>query len=180
MTIELRGRPGSKTLLTSDDTKFGLVTQAPEQAMHHTLAGLEDSNGNTLFGTHFMLTTHFTSSNPTGGDTTLTKTLCNSDAPYKMRVLSVKVTMLDEANGRLREAGNSCSVSVKAGSGSIASGDISDMRQLEERMLNMGRTGGEVVATDGSLSVNVDLRLGETGVTDTLSLLVELTCIRVI
>lgn len=179
MSIELRGRQGSKTVLSSEDAKFGIVTQDPGQAMLHTLGGLESRTNGTLFGTHFILASHFTSSNPSGGSTTLTNTLCSSDSPYKMRVLSVKVTMLNEANGRLDEAGNSCSVTVMAGSTSVASGSISDMKQLEDRMLELSRTGGEVISASSSLTVNVNLRLGETGATDTFSIIVELTCIRV-
>jgi hypothetical protein len=156
------------------------MTQVPEGAVQHSPDGLENANANTAFGAPFTLACYFTTSNPSAGSTTLSKALCSSDAPYKFRVLRARVTMLDEANGMLREGMNSLRVHVKTASDSVCAGDVSDMLQLEERLLEMSRTGGEEVAASGSLTVACDVRLGESGATDTLSLLVELTCIRVI
>lgn len=180
MAVELIGKTGAKTILTSHDYKFGVLTQDPIYGMNHSPGGLTNSNGNTAFNTPFTLAAYFTTGNPTAGDTTLTSTLASGDLPYKLRVMKVKVTMIDEANGRLREAANSCSVVVLSGSASVGALDVSDMRQLEERSMPLSRSGGEVVAEDGSLSVKANVRLGETGVTDTLTLLVELTCMRVV
>lgn len=180
MSLKVVGQSGGPTELRADDDKFGVMTQVPEGAVHHSPGGLTNASGNTNFGTPFSLACYFTTSNPSAGDVELTNTLCNSDAPYKLRVLRATVTMVDEANGRLREAANSCSVAVLAGSDSVAAGDVSNLRQLEAQNLKLSRTGGEVVSSSGSLSVRVALRMGETGVTDTLSLLVELTCVRVI
>ncbi len=180
MSLVILGQSAGPTQLSANDDQFGLMTQVPDGAVQHSPDGLTGGNANTAFGAPFMLACYFTTSNPTSGSTTLSKALCSSNAPYKFRVLRARVTMLDEANGRLREGMNSLRVKVTSGSASVCAGDISDMRQLEEKLLELSRSGGEEVAADGSLTVSCDVRLGETGATDTLSLLIELTCIRVL
>lgn len=180
MSLVILGQSGGPTKLSANDDQFGLMTQDPTGAVKHSDDGLTAANAGTAYGQPFTLVVHLTTSNPEGGDTTLSKALTSSDAPYKFRVLRVKVTMLDEANGRLREAANSCHIAVLAGNDSVAAGDVSDLKQLDERSLSLSRTGGEVIAASGSLSVTARVRLGETGTTDTLSLLVELSCIRVV
>lgn len=180
MSLVILGQSAGPTQLSANDDQFGLMTQVPDGAVQHSPDGLTGSNANTAFGVPFTLACYFTTSNPSGGTITLSKALCSSDAPYKFRVLRARVTMLDEANGRLREGMNSLRVHVKAGSTSVCGADVSDMLQLEERSLPLNRSGGEEVAAGGSLTVACDVRLGETGDTDTLSLLVELTCMRVI
>ena len=181
MSLIIHGQSGGQTVLSADDDKFGVMTQVPENAVSHSQGGLTASNGSTGFGTPFTLATYHTTTNPTAGDTTLTTTLASADAPYKMRILGAKVTMLNEANGMLRKAANSCSVQVLGLTDSIAALDVSDMKQSEQKAMVLSRTGGEVItASSGSLSVVSKVRLGETGTTDTLSMLIELTCLRVI
>lgn len=179
MSLAMIGRPGATTELSANDEVFGMMTQNPDKGVLHSPGGLTDANSNTAFAMPFTLATYFTTGNPTAGSTTLTRALSNANAPYKFRVLKARVTMVDEANGLLREAANSCHVRVTQASDSVAAGDISGMRQLEEKSLGLSRTGGEVVAANGSLTVSADVRMGETGSTDTLTFLVELTCIRV-
>ena len=165
------GRTGVKVNLIADGV-MGVVTQDPE-SMLHSIAGLEAADANTAFGQTFPLVAHFTAT----GTGTSTATFFNADAPWKFRVLSCKVEMLDEANGRLRDGGiNHLTVSVPG----VVGADVSDLRQLESRDLPLSRSGSEVVAANGSLSVVADVRLGDTGSTDTLKVLVELTCLRVI
>ncbi len=180
MSLTITGQSAGKTALSANDDVIGLLTQDPTESVWHSPAGLTGANGNTAFGHPFTLAVYFTSSNPSGGELSLSSILANADLPYNVRVLKAKVTMLDEANGMLREGLNSCRVAVLSGSDSVAAGDVSDLRQLEERNLEMSRTGGEAISKDGSLSVSVSGYLGETGATDTLSLLVELTLVRVI
>jgi len=180
MSLVVLGQSAGPTQLSANDDVFGLMTQVPEGAVKHSPGGLTGATGNTAFGAPFTLLTYFTTSAPSGGAETLTKALANADCPYKLRVLKARVTMIDEANGRLREAANSCSVSIDNGDYAMGAVDISDMRQLEERNVVLNRIGNEEVDTDNSLQVQVHLRLGETGVTDTLTLLVELVCMRVI
>jgi hypothetical protein len=171
MALVERGRTGV-TVTLAPDAVTGVVTQDPE-SMLHSIAGLTNADGNTAFGQTFTLGTYFTAT----GTGTTTTSLFSSNAPFKFRVLSCKVTMLDEANGRLRDGGaNHLTVSVPG----VVGADVSDLRQLESRDLPLSRSGSEVVSEDGSLSVVADVRLGDTGVTDTLAVLVELTCLRVI
>lgn len=176
MSLVILGQSAGPTRLSANDDVLGLMTQDPEGAVMHSPDGLSNANENTAFGTSFTLACYFTTSNPSGGDDTLSIQLANANMPYKVRVLKAKVTMMDEANGRLRGGANSCSVSLPG----IGSVDVSDMRQLEERDVPLAHTGNEVIAEDGSLQVDANVRLGETGATDTLTLLVELTCMRVI
>lgn len=181
MSVKITGQSGGPTVLSANDDRFGLMTQEPEGAVFHSSEGLEGSNGSTAFGSTFTLACHFTTGGPSGGDLISTVTLCNANAPYKFRILKVRATMLDEGNGRLREAANSCHIAVLGLNDSVASGDISNLRQTESQDLELSRTGGEVITgTTGSLSVVAKIRMGETGVTDTLKILVELACLRVI
>jgi hypothetical protein len=178
--LTILGQTGGPTQLTANDDTFGIMTQVPDGAVMHSEAGLTAADANTAFGVPFTLMCHFTTGNPEGGSTTLSTTLCDANAPYKFRVLRCRASMLDDANGMLREAANSAVVKITAGEGAIGAGDVSDLRQLDERLIPIARTGDEVVDEDGTLTVECDVRLGETGSTDTLSMLVELTCIRVI
>jgi len=180
MTLSVTGNSAGPTTLSAADDVLGLMTQKPEDSVWHSIAGLTAADGNTAFGVPFNVMAYFTMSNPSGGVISDSVTIVDAEMPYKVRVLKGKVTMLDEANGMLREAMNSCQVAVLTDDDSVASLDVSDMRQLEEKGMAMSRTGGEVIDTDGSLSVAVSGHLGETGVTDTLSFLVELTLVRVI
>lgn len=169
--LDERGRSGVQVRLYADGA-LGITTQDPE-SMLHSVGGLTNADGNTAFGHTFKINAYFTSS-ATG---TTTASIFSSDAPFKFRVLGCRVTMLDEANGRLRDGGiNHLTISVPG----IVAGDVSDLRQRESRELTLSRSGSEEVAADGSLSIVADVRLGSTGSTDTLSVLVELTCLRVI
>lgn len=165
------GRSGVQVNLTADGV-LGVVTQDPE-SMLHSPGGLEDADTNTAFGQTFTVGAHFTATS-TGSSTA---SVFSSDAPFKFRVLECKVTMLDEANGALREGGsNHLTIAVPG----VVGADVSDMKQLESRNLPLSRSGSEVVAVNGSLSIVADVRLGATGSTDTLKVLVDLTCLRVI
>lgn len=171
MSLNEQGRTGVKVNLTADGV-MGIVSQDPE-SMLHSPGGLEDANGNTAFGQKFTVQAHFTATT-TG---TTTANIFSSDAPFKFRVAKCMVTMLDEANGRLRDGGaSSLAISLPG----IVGEDVSDMRQLESRELALSRSGSEVVSADGSLSVVAKLRMPNTGVTDTLKVLVTLDCMRVV
>lgn len=171
MSLHEAGRTGVKVNLTADGV-LGIVTQDPE-SMLHSPGGLESADGNTAFGQTFTVDVHFTAT----GTGVTTASVFDSDAPFKLRVLKCKVTMLDEANGRLRDGGvNHLTISIPG----IVSGDVSGLRQRESCMLALSRSGSEEVSANGSLSVVADVRLGDSGTTDTLTVLVELTCLRVI
>lgn len=180
MSLVILGQSAGPTSLSANDDQFGLMTQDPTGAVKHNEAGLTNENASTAFGAPFTLACYFTTSNPTAGRTTLSKALCSSDCPYKLRVLRAKATLLDDADALLNEGLNSLTVKVVQAADSVCSADLSDMAQSEERDIPLGRTGGEVIAADGSLTVSCDVVLGETGATNTLTLLVELTCMRVL
>lgn len=171
MALTEEGRTGVRVTLTADGV-MGVVTQDPE-SMLHSPGGLENANGNTAFGQEFTVSAYFTAT-ATG---TTTASIFSADAPFKLRVIKCAVTMLDEANGRLRDGGiNHLTISVPG----ILGGDVSDLRQRESRELALSRSGAEEVSANGSLSIVADVRLGNSGSTDTLKVLVELTCLRVV
>jgi len=180
MSLVILGQSAGPTKLSANDDVFGLMTQVPEGAVRHSPDGLANADSNTAYGVPFTLVSYFSGSSPTGGFSNPTVALCSADAPYKFRVLKARVTMIDDANGRLRDGMNSLNVYVTQAGNSVASGDMTDLRQLEDRDLEMSRTGGEVVNLSGTLTVGAKIRLGETGSTDTLTFQVELTCLRVI
>lgn len=176
MGLKVIGQEGGPTELSANDDKFGLLTQVPENAVFHSPDGLSNADGNTAFGTPFKLVDYFEQT--TDGTTTVTH--CSSDAPYKFRVLLCKVTMVDDANGVARSANGRLSLSVKSGDNVAFAAQLKDMVQGEERNLRGNTTPGNVVASGGSLSVTLQSRIPLTNDTNTMKMLVELTCIRVI
>lgn len=176
MSLKIIGQEGGPTELSANDDSFGLLTQVPENAVYHSPDGLSNADGNTAFGTPYKLVDYFEQT--TDGTTTVTH--CNSDAPYKFRILACHVTMMDDANGVARSANGRLSLSVKSGDNVAFAAQLKDMAMGEERNLPGNTTTGNVVAEGGSLSVSLQSRLPLTNETNTMKMLVELTCIRVI
>ncbi len=174
MSLNETGRTGVKVNLTADGV-FGVVTQDPE-SMLNSPGGLTNADGNTAFGQAFTLAAYFTAT----ADDSQTVSFCSSDAPFKFRVLKCEATLFDDANGVVRSANGRMSVSVLAGSAAVASAQLKDMVTNETRRVPLNTTGNEVVSANGSLSVKTVSRVPLTNDTNTMKLLVELTCLRVI
>ncbi len=176
MSLVILGQSGGPTQLSAHDDQFGLMTQVPSGAVMHSPAGLTAADGNTAFGHPFKLVAYFEQTT----DGTTTVSLCSSDAPYKFRVLSCRATLVDEGNGVARSANGRLSLTVKSGNNVAFAAQLKNMVQGEERSLPGNTTTGNVVAESGSLAVALKSRLPLTNDTNTIKMLVEMTCIRVI
>jgi hypothetical protein len=174
MGLKEVGRTGVQVNLGADGVT-GIVTQDPE-SMLHSIGGLTNADGNTAWGLAFTIVGYFTATT----DDSQTITVFDSDAPFKFRVLKCGCTLVDDANGVIRGPNGQLSLSVLAGSAVVCASQLKDMGMSEVRNVLLNTTGGEVVSADGSLSVKVVSRVPLTNDTNTMKLLVELTCMRVI
>lgn len=173
MSLNEEGRTGVKVNLTADGV-FGVVTQDPE-SMLSSPGGLTNADGNTGYGVPFQLSarcSHTTS-------TTTIVNLASSDLPFKMRVLSAEVQCLDDGKGASSGGQNGCVVGVsQGGSASIGSVDCGGMRTGERRAVELGFSGNELIASNGSLRVVFKSRLGLHDKAFTYELVCTLNCVR--
>ena len=175
MGLKEVGRTGVQVNLSADGV-FGVVTQDPE-SMLHSMSGLEYASGNSGYGQEFTLTARV-SQTASGTSTT---TFAASNSPFKFRVIDGEVECLQDALGRARLGSGRASVNVMAGStGTVASINVTEMRQGEVKPLKVNTLGNEVVDVDGSLSVAAVSVLPEISTGTTWELLVKLRCLRVI
>ena len=175
MALVERGRTGV-TITLAPDSVTGVVTQDPE-SMLHSIAGIEDADGNTAYGIPFELMCRIAQT--ASGTTTVSHFA--SDVPYKFRVLGGDVECLQDAHRRTENGTGRASVNVMAGStNTIASVNVTGMRQGDVKRVQINTLGNEEVAADGSLSVAAVSVLPEIATTTTWELLVKLHCLRVI
>jgi hypothetical protein len=153
------------------------MTQVPNKGIRHSDDGLINADGNSAYGTQFTLVGYFVQT--ASGTTTVT--FCTADAPYKFRVLNGEVECMEDARGRTELGNGRSSVNVMAGStNTVASLNVTGLRQGEKRSLKVNTLGNEVVAVDGSLSAAVVSVLPEVATSSNWKLLVKLHCLRVI
>lgn len=176
MALVERGRTGVTTTLAADGVT-GVVTQDPE-SMLHSGDGLDNADGNSGYGLKFTLSSYLTKA-ATG---TATTTLCTSDAPFKFRVLGVKVQVLDDARGRTRRGNGDATVVVSKGSAgaAVAWSRFRELKTMESKVVPLSTEGNEVVAANESLLVSWSVTLPDLNVATTYAALVELECLRVI
>lgn len=175
MSLKETGRTGAKVELTGDGT-LGLVTQNPDSVLHSS-GGLERADGNTGYGQPFSLATRFAQT----ADGTTTANLCDSDVPFKFRVLSGQVQCVDEANRRTEKGcGRSSLVISQGASDVLAVLPCTGMQVGEVRKVRLNTLGNEIVPTDGSLRVALKTVLPAQAKSSTWELVVTLDCIRVV
>lgn len=174
--LTILGQSGGPTELSAADT-LGVMTQVPEKGIRHSSSGLTNADGNTAYGAMFTLVGYFVQ---TASGTT-TAIFFNANAPYKFRVLNGEVECLEDARGRTELGSGRSSVNVMAGStNTIASLNVTGLKQGEKMSLKVNTLGNEIVAEDGSLSMAVVSVLPEVATSSNWKLLVKLHCLRVI
>ncbi len=171
-----RGRAGATTEVTADN-KTGLVTQRPATGVLHSPGGLLDASGNVAYGQKFKLLCRLTAT----GTGSTTWTPLGDSSPFKVRLLKVSASMLQDGHGRMREPGPfHLTFAVASATDSLASLDATKMARGERREFTMSGTGGETLASASALTLTADLRLLDSGATDTVEVIVELAFLRVI
>lgn len=178
MSLVILGQSGGPTSLSANDDQFGLMTQVPTGAVKHSPGGLTNADGNTAYGAPFKLVAYL-SKTATG---TTSVDLCSSDCPYKLRVLKVKVRVLDDAKGRARKAHGAVSVVVRKGTTGtpIASAHFGELRSNQEKDVPVSTEGSDVVAVNASLQVYFDAVLPTQKASTTYTAVCEVECVRVI
>lgn len=183
MSLSERGRTGSDVQLFADGV-LGITTQNPE-SMLHSMAGLTAANGNTAFGVPFSLLFHFTHSTTPAVQTT-TATIFSADAPFKFRVLSVKVRcVMGSARdfvpgyGRIRVAlededgsGNWTTILPWSDVGGMEAGDVKEFGVLHQATA--------IVSSDEGLRCRFESKADSVGENPTAAFVVEAQCLRVI
>lgn len=179
MSLVILGQSGGPTQLSADDNAFGLMTQLPDGAVRHTVGGLTSVDGGTAFGVPFKLVAYL-SKTATG---TTSVNLCSANCPYKLRVLKVKVRVVDDAKGRARTPFGSVSVVVRQGTtgAPIAAVNFTELRSNEEKEVPAAPAADSaIVAADGSLQVYFNAVLPVQKASTTYTAVCELECVRVL
>ena len=176
MSLNEQGRTGVKVNLTADGV-FGIVTQDAE-SMLSSPGGLDNADGNSGFGHKFTLSSYLTKT----ASGTASTTLCSSDAPFKFRVLSVTLQVLDDARGRARRGNGDATVVLRKGSAGagVAWGRFRHLKTMERMDVPLSTEGNEVVAADESLLVSWSATLPDLDKSTTFVALVEIECMRVV
>lgn len=185
MGLKEVGRTGVQVNLTADGVT-GVVTQDPE-SMLHSLGGLTNADGNVAFGVPLKVLAYFTHTTTAASQTT-TATPVDGDAPFKFRVVGVKVRSAANVPERMwAKGGADCTVMVWQGDGGttevwspivvmdvrgLATDDV-----LEAKVLDLSNV---VVDEDESLRVQMRSAADGACVGDTLSMVVEVEVLRVI
>lgn len=170
------GRTGVKVNLVADGVT-GVVTQDPE-SMLHSMAGLTNADGNVAFGQSFTLVAYL-SRTATG---TTSVDLFSSDCPFKLRVLKVKVRVLDDAKGRARKGDGSVSVVVRKGTTGVpvASVHFAELETNQEKDVPVVTEGVDIVAANASLQVYFNAVLPTQRASTTYTAVCEVECLRVL
>lgn len=185
MGLKEVGRTGVQVNLLADGVT-GVVTQDPE-SMLHSLGGLTNADGNVAFGIPFKVLAYFTHTTTAASQTT-TATPIDGDAPFKFRVVGARVKSVSNSPGRMQAKGGAdCTVMVWQGDGGTTEVwlpiTVMDVRELatddvlEAKVVDLSN-----VAVDTDESLRVQMRSAADGsyVGDTVSVVVELDCLRVI
>ena len=147
MALQQIGRTGATTQISSDNV-FGLYTQDALSPLHSP-GGLGAASGSTGYGQEFTLATRFVQT-ASGTDTT---NFCTANAPFKFGIMRIEVECLDDCRHRTEIGNGRSSLNILAGStNTIASGNITGMRQGEIRNLKINTLGNDIVEEDDSQS----------------------------
>ncbi len=178
MSLVILGQSGGPTQLSANDDQFGVMTQVPSGAVMHSQAGLTAADGNTAFGASFKLVAYL-SKTATG---TTSVDLCSSNCPYKLRILKVKVRVMDDARHRAHRIYGTASVVVRKGTtgAPIASAHFGELHSNQEKDVPVVTEGSDIVAVDASLQVFFNAVLPGLRASTTYTAVCELECVRVI
>ncbi len=185
MSLVILGQSGGPTQLSANDDTFGLMTQKPEGAVKHNEAGLTSEDGGTAFGATFNLLAYFTHST-TAAEQSTTVTISSDDAPYKVRVLNVKVRCVANRSEDFRNGYGHIRVEVEDGDGSgvwtsiHTIENVGDMEAGDVRDQSVVDNGNAVIDADEGLRVKVTTKADSFGTNPTASFIVELQCLRVL
>jgi hypothetical protein len=183
MGLEERGRTGVKVNLWGDGI-FGVVTQNPE-SMLHSIAGLTDADGNTAFGSPFSMLFYFTHTT-TAAEQTTNSAPASTNAPWKFRVLGVKVRCISSQGKEFTPEYGHLRVSLQDNDGSsnftsiIPPIDIGDMETGDVREFPVIYQDTAVIGADEGLRCRFQSKADSGGVLPIVQFLVEVQCLRVV
>lgn len=185
MSLEIKGQAGGPTKLHGHDDTFGLLTQVPSGAVHHSPGGLTNADGNMAFGAAITLMAYFTHST-TYAEQSTTVTLADENMPYKVRVLGAKVRCLANRPADFQPGYGYVRVAVEDSDGDDAwtqilpAFDVGDMEAGEVREVPVTNEDLAVIDEDEGLRVIGTSRADSFGTNPTASFVVEVQCVRVI
>lgn len=185
MSLAILGQTGGPTQLSANDNLFGLMTQVPSGAVKHSEDGLTNADGNTGYGIPFTLLAYFEHATTAAKQTT-TVTFCDANAPYKFRVLGIKVRCVDSLSNQFRNGYGHVQVALEDGDGSsvftplLPWVQIGDMNSGDTKEASVIRQDTAVVAADEGLRCRLSSAANSGGTLPTVKFLVEVQCLRVL
>ena len=185
MSLKIVGQTAGPTELRADDDTWGLLTQVPDGAIHHSPGGLTNADGNDAFAAPFTLLAYATHSTTYAAQST-TCTLADENMPYKVRVLSAKVRCLANRPADFQPGYGYVRVGVQDSDGAAAwtdllpGFDVGDMEAGETREVSVTNEDLAVIDENEGLRVVVTSAADSFGTNPTASFVVELQCVRVI
>lgn len=184
MSLNEAGRTGAKINLTADGV-MGIVTQDPESMLHSQGPdGLLLADGNVAFGVPFSILFYFTHSTTAAVQTT-TSTPVSANAPFKFRILGVKVRCISSLSRDFRAGFGSIRVVVEDGDGSGAWTDmlpwshVGDMESGDVREFMVLNQVPATVSANESLRCKFESKADSVGNNPTVKFLVEVQGLRV-
>ncbi len=184
MSLNEAGRTGVKVNLTADGV-LGIVTQDPESMLHSMGPdALTLADGNTAFGVPFSVLFYFTHSTTAAVQTTTT-TPMSTDAPFKFRVLGVKVRCISSLARDFKTGFGSIRVVIEDGDGSGVWTDIlpwshvGDMESGDVRELEVLNQVPATVSANEGLRCKFESKADSIGNNPTVKFLVEVQGLRV-
>ncbi len=184
MSLNEAGRTGVKVNLTADGV-FGIVTQDPESMLHSSGPdGLLLADGNTCFGVPFVVLFYFKHTTTYATQTT-TSTPVSADAPFKFRVLGVKVRCISSDTRDVGPPHGSAKVQVQDGSSAgvwtalLPWTQGGEMDSGSARELNVLHQGPSTIAVNEGLRCQFETQENSIGRHPDVEYLVEVHGIRV-
>lgn len=184
MSLIETGRTGVKVTLAADGV-MGIVTQDPESMLHSQGPdGLLLADGNTCFGVPFVLMFYFKHTTTYAVQTT-TSAPISADAPFKFRVLGVKVRCISSDVRDVGPPHGSAKVQVQDGSSAdvwtalLPWSDIGDMNTGDVREFNVLHQGPATIAVNEGLRCRFESQENSLGRHPDVEFLVEVHGLRV-
>ena len=184
MSLVILGQSGGPTQLSANDDVFGLMTQVPAGAVKHSPAGLTDSDGNSAFGVPFNLLAYFKHT-ATSVEQITTVNFCAANAPYKFRVLGIKVRCISN-RPKVFEGHGRAQVTLEDGDGSSVFTDIlpwaevGNMETGDTKEVSVVHQDTAIIDTDEGLRCRFSSAASAGVSLPTIEFLVEVQCLRVL
>lgn len=185
MSLVILGQSGGPTQLSANDDQFGLMTQVPSGAVKHSEDGLTNADGNTGYGAPMVLLAYFEHAT-TAAEQITTVTFCDANAPYKFRVLGIKVRCIDSFSSQFQDGHGRVQVTLEDGDGSsvftslLSWVEVGDMNSGDAREASVIHQDTAIIGSGEGLRCRFSSAANAGGTLPTVKFLVEVQCLRVL